>query len=115
MLVLTNERCHSRILQLMSDGSVPQFPKPMNIEYVNTGAHGRDWGTMQALCQVSDKIKHDFILFSGDVISDLNLAYMLEQHRAEDAEMTLLLTENKTINEVPGPKDFYVKCMFYDL
>lgn len=109
VLVLTNERCHTRIMQLMSDGSLPSLPN-MNIEYVNTGAHGRDWGTIQALCQVSDRIKHDFILFSGDVVSDLNLTYMLEQHRAEDAAMTILLTENKFFEDIPGPKDSYIKC-----
>ncbi|KAE9554276.1 hypothetical protein FO519_002510 [Halicephalobus sp. NKZ332] len=103
VLMLTNERCHARINQLLSDGSLPPLPSEMKIELVNTGAHGRDWGTIQALRQVQDRIRNDFIVVSGDIVSDLKLDYMLEQHRAEGATLTVLLSENTLSGPVPGP------------
>ena len=113
--MLTNEKCHARINQLLSDGSLPPLPSEMKIELVNTGAHGRDWGTIQALRQVQNRIRNDFIVISGDIVSDLKLDYMFEQHRAEDATLTVLLSENTLSGPVPGPVNDSAKCELTDL
>uniref|UniRef100_A0A914PB67 Translation initiation factor eIF2B subunit gamma n=1 Tax=Panagrolaimus davidi TaxID=227884 RepID=A0A914PB67_9BILA len=103
IILITNEKCDEKVREFLKNDDLPPLPG-LNIEIVNPGPENDDWGTVEALRFVADRIKHDFILFSGDIVSDINLHEMLQQHRAEDSTMTVCLTENAIVSgSAPGP------------
>jgi translation initiation factor eIF-2B subunit gamma len=101
VILITNDKCHDKIYQLLNSGELPPLPK-LKIDIVNLGPDNEDWGTVEALRYVADRIKHDFIVISGDIVSDINLHQMLQQHRAENATLTVCLTENPVNGPAPG-------------
>lgn len=52
----------------------------------------------------ADLFQKDFIVVSGDFVSDLNLSPMLSLHSAEKATLTCLLCDRVVTGPVPGPK-----------
>lgn len=94
---------------LNKNDEIPPLPG-LKIDIVNPGADNDEWGTVEALKYVADKIKHDFIIISGDLVSDINLYQMIQQHRAENATMTVCLTENAITGPSPGPVKKAPKC-----
>lgn len=52
----------------------------------------------------TDSLQKDFIVVSGDFVSDINLAPMLSLHAAENATLTCLLCDRVIAGPVPGPK-----------
>lgn len=48
-------------------------------------------GSADALRSVADKIKTDFVVISGDLISDVRLQHLADVHRMKDATVSILL------------------------
>lgn len=51
-------------------------------------------GTLDALRQVKDKIFTDFILISGDLVTEASIHDLADVHRLRDATVTMLLKES---------------------
>mmetsp|Transcript_983 Transcript_983/g.2480 ORF Transcript_983/g.2480 Transcript_983/m.2480 type:complete len:295 (-) Transcript_983:116-1000(-) len=58
--------------------------------------------TADVLRAIKDKIKKDFLLISGDLITDANLHHLADVHRINDATLTVLLRAPKVENKTPG-------------
>ncbi len=54
---------------------------------------GAAYGTADALRFVKDKIKTDFFVISGDLISDVHLHYLADLHRTRHSSLTVLLKD----------------------
>lgn len=67
-------------------------------------------GTGGALLNFRDFLKNDFVLYSGDVISDVRLKEIVDFHREHKPVATLALVKNKGIQFEVG-KDNRVKKM----
>uniref|UniRef100_A0A914Z455 Translation initiation factor eIF2B subunit gamma n=1 Tax=Panagrolaimus superbus TaxID=310955 RepID=A0A914Z455_9BILA len=96
IILITNEKSDENIREFLKSEDFPPLPN-LNIDVVYPGPDSDDCGMVEALRFVADRIKHDFIVISGDVVSDINLHQMLQQHRAEDATITVCLTENAIV------------------
>lgn len=51
-------------------------------------------GTLDALRQVKDKIVTDFVLISGDLVTEASIHDLADVHRLRDASVTMLLKES---------------------
>jgi len=69
-------------------------------------------GTGGALFNFQDFLKDDFILYSGDVVSDLKLQEVVEFHKEHKPVATLVLTKNQGIEFEIG-KDNRIERMFW--
>ena len=58
--------------------------------------------TADVLRALKDKIKRDFLVISGDLITDVNLHHFADVHRINDATCTVLLRAPKTESKAPG-------------
>lgn len=103
VLLVLNERHVAEVKQLLASGQLPSLDD-LSIEYVSLTNASEDWGTADVLRHIESKIKKDFIVVSGDFVSDMNLGPLLALHRAESAALTCLLAENVIVGPVPGPK-----------
>ena len=58
--------------------------------------------TGDVLRALKDKIKRDFLVISGDLITDVNLHHLADVHRINDATCTVLLRAPKVESKAPG-------------
>jgi translation initiation factor eIF-2B subunit gamma len=58
--------------------------------------------TGDVLRALKDKIKRDFLVISGDLITDVNIHHLADVHRINDATCTVLLRAPKAESKAPG-------------
>lgn len=104
MLLITNEECIDAVNELLNSGTLPELPG-LEIEVVAPTTQTEDWGTADVLRHYASHIKQDFILMSGDFVSDINLNDMIELHNANNSVLTCLLSSNACKSVAPGPKE----------
>uniref|UniRef100_A0A915BHP0 Translation initiation factor eIF2B subunit gamma n=1 Tax=Parascaris univalens TaxID=6257 RepID=A0A915BHP0_PARUN len=104
ILLVVNERVLPEVKQLLAGKDLPSLGDDMNIEYISLGNAADEWGTADVLRHIEAKIKRDFIVVSGDFVSDMSLAPLIALHRARSSSLTCLLAENVITGPVPGPK-----------
>uniref|UniRef100_T1JJZ0 Translation initiation factor eIF2B subunit gamma n=1 Tax=Strigamia maritima TaxID=126957 RepID=T1JJZ0_STRMM len=65
-----------------------------------------EWGTVESLVHVADKIKSDVLVVSCDLITDVDLYKFAELHRVQDSTLTALFTpiSNEVKLAAPGSK-----------
>ncbi|KAG6446427.1 translation initiation factor eIF-2B subunit gamma [Manduca sexta] len=65
-----------------------------------------DWGTVNSLKHISNRVTTDLLVVSGDLITNINLNDVLNLHRKYDATLTSLFFNNGPEEwiELPGPK-----------
>ncbi|KAM3718948.1 putative translation initiation factor eIF-2B subunit gamma [Dirofilaria immitis] len=103
VIMVVAEKSLSEIKQLLSGTSLPPL-NDLQIEFVKLSSAVEHWGTADVLRFIDTRIKKNFIVISGDFISDMNLAPMLSLHAAENATLTCLLCDRVITGPVPGPK-----------
>uniref|UniRef100_A0AC35GCC1 Uncharacterized protein n=1 Tax=Panagrolaimus sp. PS1159 TaxID=55785 RepID=A0AC35GCC1_9BILA len=72
IILITNEKCDEKVCEFIKNDDLPPLPG-LYIEIVNPGPENDDWATVEALRFVVARIKHDFILISGDIVLDISL------------------------------------------
>ncbi|KAF1776461.1 Nucleotide-diphospho-sugar transferase [Phytophthora cactorum] len=60
--------------------------------------------TADALREVADKIKRDFIVLAGDLVTDVVLHNVADFHRINDASVTMLLRQEAPASKAKGEK-----------
>ncbi|KAI6186157.1 Very-long-chain enoyl-CoA reductase [Aphelenchoides besseyi] len=105
VLLITNEESLERINEMLKDGTVPELPESMKIEVVAPANQDDDWGTADVLRHFMSRITTDFILMSGDFVSDICLRNMIEMHHANSSILTCLLSDTACKSIAPGPKE----------
>ncbi|KAJ0401608.1 hypothetical protein ATCC90586_007050 [Pythium insidiosum] len=60
--------------------------------------------TADALREVADKIKKDFIVVAGDLITDVVVQNVADCHRLNDATVTMLLRPERPLDKAKGEK-----------
>ncbi|KAL4118192.1 hypothetical protein PRIC2_010519 [Phytophthora ramorum] len=60
--------------------------------------------TADALRQVADRIKRDFIVLAGDLVTDVVLHNVADFHRIHDASVTMLLRQEMPTHRLKGEK-----------
>ncbi|KAL4101813.1 hypothetical protein PRIC1_005561 [Phytophthora ramorum] len=60
--------------------------------------------TADALRQVADRIKRDFIVLAGDLVTDVVLHNVADFHRIHDASVTMLLRQEMPAHRLKGEK-----------
>ncbi|KAL3669111.1 hypothetical protein V7S43_005495 [Phytophthora oleae] len=60
--------------------------------------------TADALREVADKIKRDFIVLAGDLVTDVVLHNVADFHRINDASVTMLLRQEAPARKAKGEK-----------
>lgn len=104
VILIVAERWLNEIKQLLSGADLPPLDD-LKIDYVGlSDAVVESWGTADALRHISARIKNDFIVVSGDFVSDMNLTPMISFHNLEKAALTCLLCNRIVTGSVPGPK-----------
>ncbi|KAI6242747.1 putative translation initiation factor eIF-2B subunit gamma [Aphelenchoides fujianensis] len=118
VLLITNEESLERINEMLADGSCPELPESMKVEVVAPANQEEDWGTADVLRHFASRIYTDFILMSGDFVSDIVLRNMIEMHHANASILTCLLSDTACKSVAPRaprnttrvPKDFVGIC-----
>ncbi|CAJ0585503.1 unnamed protein product, partial [Mesorhabditis spiculigera] len=89
----------------------------MKIEVITLPADQEDWGTADTLRFLRKSIKLDLLIVSGDFVSDMSLAPMIERFRCQEASACMLFSEHCVSIAAPGPKakkpkerDFLAYC-----
>uniref|UniRef100_A0A914W9F5 Translation initiation factor eIF2B subunit gamma n=1 Tax=Plectus sambesii TaxID=2011161 RepID=A0A914W9F5_9BILA len=102
VILIVPKKCSSDLKRLLTE----QCPKlSLTIDFVELTTDQLDeWATADALRYIADKIRTDFIVMSGDFISDFPLHNLLNLHRAKQSALTCLLAEGATNGPIPGPK-----------
>ncbi|VDK67135.1 unnamed protein product [Litomosoides sigmodontis] len=103
VIMVVAESLLGEIKQLLSGSTLPPLAD-LQIEFVKLSSAAEHWGTADVLRSIDARIKKDFIVVSGDFVSDMNLAPMLSLHSAEKATLTCLLCDRVIAGPVPGPK-----------
>ncbi|KAL3994895.1 Nucleotidyl transferase family protein [Acanthocheilonema viteae] len=103
VIMVVAERLLDEIKQLLSSSALPPLTD-LQIEFVKLSSAAEHWGTADVLRFINSRIKKDFIVVSGDFVSDMNLAPMLSLHASENAALTCLLCDRVITGPVPGPK-----------
>ncbi|VDK52315.1 unnamed protein product [Anisakis simplex] len=104
VLFVVSERLLPQVKQLINGKQLPPLGDELNIEYIPLSSAAEEWGTADVLRQIEPKIKSDFVVVSGDFISDMSLAPLMSMHRANDSCLTCVFAENFITGSVPGPK-----------
>ena len=104
VLLITSEECIDAVNEQLESGSLPELPG-LNIKVVAPTTQTEEWGTADVLRHYASYIKQDFILISGDFISDINLHEMIELHYANNSVFTCLLSANACKSVAPGLKE----------
>uniref|UniRef100_A0A915EHR9 Translation initiation factor eIF2B subunit gamma n=1 Tax=Ditylenchus dipsaci TaxID=166011 RepID=A0A915EHR9_9BILA len=110
VILVTNERCHSEIKNLLNDHSFPSIPN-LSIEVIcidsKIDEDADEWGTADVLRHIQPKLKkdRDLLIVSGDVVSDISLTKMLSFHCKNNSMVTCLLSDSIINGPVPGPKE----------
>jgi translation initiation factor eIF-2B subunit gamma len=60
--------------------------------------------TADALREIADKIKKDFIVLAGDLITDVVVHNVADAHRINDATVTMLLKPQEPLDKAKGEK-----------
>lgn len=64
-----------------------------------------DWGTLDSLRHIKEKIKTDLLILSCDLLTDFPLHQLADVHRINDTALTMLLAPARPdIESVPGVK-----------
>ncbi|KAK0419602.1 hypothetical protein QR680_014229 [Steinernema hermaphroditum] len=100
VILVTSTKTVAEVKSLLHHDKLPKFANSLNIDIVGTDLDD----TGHVLLSLKDKIKNDFIVISGDFVSDLSLQPLLNVYRASDAWFTCLLAENAVNGPTPGPK-----------
>ncbi|EFO25345.2 hypothetical protein LOAG_03140 [Loa loa] len=103
VIMVVAERLLGEIRQLLCSSALPPL-SDLQIEFVKLSSAAEHWGTADVLRFIDARIKKDFIVVSGDFVTDVNLAPMLSLHAAENATLTCLLCDRVITGPVPGPK-----------
>ncbi|VDN32475.1 unnamed protein product, partial [Gongylonema pulchrum] len=103
VILVVAEALLAEIKQLLSGCTLPPLPN-LHIEFVSLGTDAENWGTADVLRHIADRIKKDFVVVSGDFVSDMSLSPMLALHSAENSALTCLLTDRFITGPVPGLK-----------
>ncbi|VDN45627.1 unnamed protein product [Gongylonema pulchrum] len=103
VILVVAEALLTEIKQLLSGCTLPPLPN-LHIEFVSLGTDAENWGTADVLRHIADRIKKDFVVVSGDFVSDMSLSPMLALHSAENSALTCLLTDRFITGPVPGLK-----------
>lgn len=77
----------------------------IKIEYIGI-QDGEDLGTADALRFIGDKINHDFVVVSCDLIADINITDILNSHRIHNSSLTALMLSSPKVPSTfitPGP------------
>uniref|UniRef100_A0AAF5Q375 Translation initiation factor eIF2B subunit gamma n=2 Tax=Wuchereria bancrofti TaxID=6293 RepID=A0AAF5Q375_WUCBA len=103
VVMVVAEKLMDEIRHLLSNSALPPLDN-LQIEFIKLSSVAEHWGTADVLRFINAQIKKDFIVVSGDFVSDMNLAPMLSLHAAENATLTCLLCDRVITGPVPGPK-----------
>ncbi|KHN75896.1 putative translation initiation factor eIF-2B subunit gamma [Toxocara canis] len=104
VLFVVSDRVLPEVKQLLAGKDLPPLDDDMNIEYIPLASVADEWGTADVLRHIEAKIKRDFIVVSGDFVSDMSLAPLLTVHRSQNSSLTCVLAENVVTGPIPGPK-----------
>jgi NDP-sugar pyrophosphorylase family protein len=97
----------------LTSGSLPELPG-LRIEVVAPPEQEEDLETADVLRRYANLIKSDFILVSGDLVSDISLHQMIRLHHANNSALTCLLSNTACTSISPGPKELQAR-KFYGL
>ncbi|MFH4973500.1 hypothetical protein AB6A40_000209 [Gnathostoma spinigerum] len=103
VLLIVQEKLADEIKSTLASGALPKLSE-LKIELIPLSSSTEEWGTADILRSVSNKIKRDILVVSGDFISDFNINRMINLHRAEGSSLTCLLAENVVNGPIPGLK-----------
>ncbi|KAK6103805.1 3-oxo-5-alpha-steroid 4-dehydrogenase family protein [Brugia pahangi] len=103
VVMVVAERLMDEIRHLLFSSALPSLDN-LQIEFIKLSSAAEHWGTADVLRFINAQIKKDFIVVSGDFVSDVNLAPMLSLHAAENAILTCLLCDRVITGPAPGPK-----------
>jgi translation initiation factor eIF-2B subunit gamma len=62
---------------------------------------GETLGSADALRMIRHKLKSDFLVVSGDLITDVTIHYLADYHRINDSAVTMLLSKQPPAKEAP--------------
>ncbi|VDM97957.1 unnamed protein product [Thelazia callipaeda] len=103
VIMVVPEKLISEIKQLLSGSKLPSL-RELQVEFVKLSSAAQNWGTADVLRFLRPRIKNDFVVVSGDFVSDMNFAPMLSLHIAENSCLTCLLCDRVITGPVVGPK-----------
>ncbi|KAF0695854.1 Aste57867_13374 [Aphanomyces stellatus] len=98
VLVITTTEMQEQIC----DYTLHQYDGKIGIDVVAVEGDGGE--TADALRAVSDKIRSDFIVLAGDLVTDCVLQHVADLHRINDASVTMLLKQEVIEAPVKGAK-----------
>lgn len=76
----------------------------MNADVVGISEDSQ-WGTIDSLVHIKDKIKADVLLVSCDLLHDFELHRLADVHRINDSSVTMLLAKSRPeLESLPGVK-----------
>lgn len=101
IILIVNEKHLTEVKLLLTREGLPPLVG-LNIDIVACGNDG--YGTADVLRHLGAKIKKDFIVVSGDFVSDMSLEPVFSLHRAENSTITCVFADNIVTGPVPGPK-----------
>lgn len=101
VFLIVNEKHAAEVKLLLTQKSLPPLDD-LHIEVLV--CNNDDFGTADVLRHFASKIKKNFIVISGDFVSDMTLEPVLSLHRSENSALTCVFAENVVSGQVPGPK-----------
>uniref|UniRef100_A0AC35UII7 NTP_transferase domain-containing protein n=1 Tax=Rhabditophanes sp. KR3021 TaxID=114890 RepID=A0AC35UII7_9BILA len=105
LLVITDKITKDVEMEMKDKLQFPEFAVEMNIKVISLPQNDEDWGTFKALLHIQSHITRDFIVVSGDFISDVSLVNLLKMHRANQSSVTCLLSSKPVTGTTPGSEN----------
>jgi len=96
-LVATSERARDELDNYLAQGHKGSIS--VDIQIVS-----EDLETADVLRAIKDKIRKDFLVISGDLVTDIYIHHLADVHRINDASCTVLLRAPKPEQKQPGGK-----------
>lgn len=86
VFIVANRDYQASIANFLSSTDAPKHEFRIEVVYRDGMS-----GSADGLREVADRIRGDFIIFSGDVLTDFSLGELVSAHRLQTADVTMLL------------------------